>query len=195
MTKHICLYLLLFSLLTACKKGENDPLLSLQSRKSRIAGAWRVSKGKVTVDVFNTSSGYHFDGVYTIDGNTIKGTETTLTAYAQVSGNFVLDMVIDKKGSFSFNENIQASNIQAKGTWNFAGNIGDEKNKESAIFQLESVSNGSSGSHFFNHFSMTFKYRIKELRDKVLVLSSNESVYVNTKGDTQKIAAEFTFVQ
>ncbi len=31
---------------TACKKGENDPGLSLSSRKSRLVGEWTLSKGE-----------------------------------------------------------------------------------------------------------------------------------------------------
>jgi hypothetical protein len=31
----------------ACRKGENDPLLSLKSRQARLAGEWVVSSSEV----------------------------------------------------------------------------------------------------------------------------------------------------
>jgi hypothetical protein len=45
-------YLLVFGLLflfpAACKKGENDPLISLRTRKDRVAGDWRLTGGSAT---------------------------------------------------------------------------------------------------------------------------------------------------
>lgn len=33
---------------SSCKKGENDPFLSLRSRKARVTGEWKLTKGTVT---------------------------------------------------------------------------------------------------------------------------------------------------
>jgi hypothetical protein len=54
------------SVFVSCKKGENDPM-SLKSRKSRIAGEWKLTAGTET---YTSSSG-------TTTTTTWDGTNTT----------------------------------------------------------------------------------------------------------------------
>ncbi|MES2836976.1 MAG: hypothetical protein V4667_05600 [Bacteroidota bacterium] len=50
----IAVLTLAFSI-TSCKKGENDPALSLKSRKSRVAGEWNVTNYSVNSSNSSTS--------------------------------------------------------------------------------------------------------------------------------------------
>lgn len=60
MKKSFFLWGILFvtlSLLNSCKKGENDPFLSLRSRDARITGVWILSEyTRVSTDTFNGST-------------------------------------------------------------------------------------------------------------------------------------------
>ncbi len=195
MTKIIYTGLVLFGLLSACKKGPDDPSFSLRSRKARLAGEWRLKSGNITLDELDAKSGEHFDAVYTINGTSLEGTHTTLTTIASVKGTFVLDLTIDKKGRFNFKETYSGGTIEAAGDWDFNSGVGEEKNKESFTLQIDDVTSGKTSGHYFNQFGLVFKYKIKELRNDVLVINCSELVYVDQKGITQKIQAEYSFVQ
>ena len=48
--KNLLLILALVAAFTSCKKGENDPFLSLKSRKGRLAGDWIVKSATYTLN-------------------------------------------------------------------------------------------------------------------------------------------------
>ena len=50
--KNFIVFALLSVTILACKKGENDPFLSLSSRKARLAGEWKLTK----MDELNVSN-------------------------------------------------------------------------------------------------------------------------------------------
>ncbi|MFH2142767.1 MAG: hypothetical protein ABIJ97_10110 [Bacteroidota bacterium] len=54
-------------IVTSCKKGENDPFISLKSRNARLVGEWKISESTVS----NTSN-------YTYDGSTYTQTTSTV---------------------------------------------------------------------------------------------------------------------
>lgn len=45
---------------TNCRKGEEDPWLSLKSRNARITGRWHLTKLSGSHEVINTTHGYEF---------------------------------------------------------------------------------------------------------------------------------------
>lgn len=62
----------------ACKKGENDPAISLKSRKSRLVGELKLASGTVTIINAGTTTTITFNGsTATISpGGTVSYTET-----------------------------------------------------------------------------------------------------------------------
>ena len=79
--------------LSSCKKGENDPFLSLKSRKARLCGEWTVTKSEGTSSyatgialtsnsTYPKNNWYHAVITRTNNGN---NTESALTAV--ISGN------------------------------------------------------------------------------------------------------------
>ncbi len=153
---------------TACKKGENDPTLSLKSRKVRLAGEWTVAAemtDKTTITT-NTSGATTSTSNTTSDGATFteKYSQTGSFAYSTVTNGTVTSSTysIKKDGTWSSKEVIkenssttttsagtspvQSLNIvtttEKSGTWQFTGkNKGiDEKKKESVIFSTTKVS-------------------------------------------------------
>ena len=58
----VALFILATFILVGCKKGENDPLISLKTRKSRLSGEWKMSFAEYSIN----------DTTYSYDGTTLK---------------------------------------------------------------------------------------------------------------------------
>ena len=145
----------------SCKKGENDPALSLSSRTARFAGTWDVSG--YTANSRNTES----DGDYqatssTLSGNVITetwssydaGSATTVTNTSTITLNKA-QYVIEKDGSWTmeFNTTTVETNSytdfwgdditettttvatsNTTGNWSFLGKVKDSyKSKERVV--------------------------------------------------------------
>jgi hypothetical protein len=82
---------LAITLFFGCKKGENDPFLSLKSRDARITGEWELVKSDRTSSYTNTGqNSFFYSYNYIFDGTTLttiitssQGTETTTKSYAE----------------------------------------------------------------------------------------------------------------
>lgn len=143
----------------SCKKGENDPFLSLKSRKARLAGEYTIDSWMQTGTVTNT------DGDKVVSTITINGTTGTSTTVTTPDGepsttstlNITVNMAtfkIEKDGTWesTFNttstwsedgdgwivESYQFSKVETSvesGNWSFLGGQPDEfKKKERVIF-------------------------------------------------------------
>jgi hypothetical protein len=77
LTKAVLAILVVASSITACKKGEDDPGMSLKSRKGRLSQEWSVSEYKSDITDITTLNG--FSGITTFTTNT-KTTYTASTA-------------------------------------------------------------------------------------------------------------------
>lgn len=65
-----------------CKKGENDPTLSLRSRKARLVGKWVFEEGSMTL---NQNSRYSYIG----PGYTQTGSQTSISTSNFSSGSLM----------------------------------------------------------------------------------------------------------
>lgn len=173
---------------TSCRKGEDDPSVSVRTRKARLAGEWRLESGKssYTEGAYNRS--------YVFDGNNVTLQLSSLNAI-YYTGKYTLSLIIKKDGKFSFKENIAGQVLEAEGTWNFNSGVGKEKNKESVVFFIENVVKGYTDYGIFNRWSTTFAYKIKELRNKRLVIYSQGKIYSETKSDYATLTTDYVFYQ
>lgn len=145
----------------ACKKGENDPFLSLKGRKARLAGEYTIASW------FSTMSGSDsddYDESVTIDIEDGKGTVTSYYEYPGIDPvNTIRDIVItadefivDKNGTWSRIINLtttwsedgdgfimdridytRVSTLEESGTWSFLGGQAEEfKNKERVLLSV-----------------------------------------------------------
>ncbi len=141
--------------LPACKKGENDPFLSLASREARLAGDYTIDSWTSSYSTLD-SEGDKIETITVITGNagittqkvTPEGDATT-TSTRNISVQ-VGELIMDKDGSWSMTFNTTttwtddadawlvdsysytqvATSIQS-GTWAFLTGQGDDfKNKE-----------------------------------------------------------------
>jgi uncharacterized membrane protein len=143
----------------SCKKGENDPALSLSSRKARVAGEWNMTNYVANTmntesdgDWQSTSSTYA-DGVITSANswydsqNTTTTTSTSTVTVDDASWNFTKD------GTFTSTMNTTTVDVQTiagftittttvdtdsrTGNWSFAGKVKDAyKNKERMVLNV-----------------------------------------------------------
>lgn len=137
----------------SCKKGENDPFLSLSSRKSRLANDWVVTSSERTWtntytdgDVYASSESYNGSNVTTawsevVDGTpdsgvgsdviTVQKMEYTITKDGKWTS--VFDRTVKSTSDVGGLHTVQTTVITelTEGQWSFvAGNKGNYKNKE-----------------------------------------------------------------
>lgn len=146
----------------SCKKGANDPALSLKSRKARVAGEYTVSKYSNTTyntwstDPTTTVTDYAGSSSATVT-TTSNGTTTTETLPISL-----YEYTFDKDGTWSMKYNYQSKNSYStntsdvvetvdhvttnSGTWAFVGKTKDGyKNKERIqLSVLEDTDNWSN---------------------------------------------------
>lgn len=191
----ILLALVSLFLFSTCKKGEDDPFISLKSRKARIEGEWRLGEGTVTLGSTNITQALRFNQVFTLDGSRFKVTETgqNITPVTR-SGVYMLNLKCDKKGNFTLSEIFETRRFTAEGLWNFS-NTGDEKRKEGFTGVIKNISSSRVDYHLFNQGGTQFRYRIKALRDKEMVLTADLPIFLDANGFEQSFYGEFTLIQ
>lgn len=156
-----------------CKKGENDPFLSLSSRKARVAGEWNVTAGEGSnSQVFNTIT---VTETSTYDG----ATETTVTnpGNSTSTDKYTVSYTFEKDGTFS---NVYTDNdanpdevTTTTGTWNFTGGVGEMKNKSQLLLTILSIANSGGTTTYSGTEAVTLLYDIDQLKGKEMILKSN----------------------
>ncbi len=187
MPKKNTYFLVIFSFifLISCKKGEDDPAVSFLSRKARVAGEWRMTSGKAS---YTENATYSYNESYTFDGSNVKMVVTG----GIYTGKYSLQLNMEKDGSFSVSEDLAGSKFTANGVWNFSAGVGEEKKKESLIFEVNEVEQGFTYSaNLFQRQSSHFIYKIKELRNDKLVIYSSGKIYSNASGQYATLSTEY----
>src|SRR5687768_220910 len=85
---------------TTCKKGEDDPFLSLRSRTNRLAGEWRLSTGKVLITIADPKGGPKYQLTFTFSQSRYNAVDNTGSG----SGAYLLSLNIEDDGFFKFHE-------------------------------------------------------------------------------------------
>jgi len=178
----IPLYIISLCLLS-CKKGDNDPLISLQSRKARLIGEWKVSNEVITASekyldsILNINS--VFDGskkMNIIVTETPSGNKTVKdSTYYSQSLSIKKDGTYIKKIIYSNGTNLNIT----EGTWTFLGK--SEKNnlkKKEAIFLTTNKTTISNGTEtnvnvYTNLDGKTIV--IDQLKNKELIIVDDNS--------------------
>ncbi len=112
-----------------CKKGPDDPFMSIHTRKGRMTGDWTVKKGSGT-DVNGSST-----TTWTYDGTTYSSTtgSNTTTNGMTMTVSYVKDgtyKMVTTQTATGFSDAVTET-----GTWNFTGRIGDDKNKDHVVMK------------------------------------------------------------
>ena len=174
-----------FTAITGCKKGENDPFLSLKSRKARISGEWKLTDGIVTQ--------INSDGVNT-DTYVTTFTETTAT----VDGNsisYTQTLTIDKDGTYEVVIVEDGDTYTISGNWYFSGKSKDiDLKKKEAIIFSETKYVSSSGSDTYQGLYADEIILIDQLKNKELIFKGLVT-YDNIDGFTASYEYDRTFTK
>ncbi len=179
---------------SGCKKGENDPFLSLRSRKSRLEGNWVIVKEEVSETNINGSTTEIMQSVY--DGK-MKVTTTTTTVGALSTTvidtvKYTVNFDIKKDGNYKIiaaNEN-KIDIVTTEGTWLFLGKskLNDLKNKEAILLtttkQVVSSNPVANSVNYENLNGLTIvidALKNKEMMTIVEENSSNEDGLTSSK--------------
>lgn len=181
---------LLLAGFAACKKGEEDPRFSLRTRKNRLSGDWHMVSGRASITAPGMNNAYIFDG----SGMRLDVTSNKPVYYV---GTYMLWLDLKKDGKFHLKENYAGAILEADGEWNFNEGVGkDEKSKQAIIFTIKDVAQGYTyGNNLFNRFSVSFIYKIKQLKNKEIVLESAGKFYSDSKGNYVTLSTEYIFQQ
>jgi hypothetical protein len=185
-------------MLSACKKGENDPLISLRTRKARVAGEWKMKEGTLLSE--KRDRNYHlYIFRTTYSKNTWERTndyffQGTSQGQSKYSGTCKYEMSVKKDGSFKYSQTEDNVLKISYGTWSFSGSVGKHKNKDQLLVTLDSVTNNYAKTIFYKGSDLALTYTIKELRNKKMVLLSEYSFLSST--DREEITkGDYTFEQ
>lgn len=152
MMKKCLLGVILFALtMPACQKGDNDPYLSVRTRKNRLSGTWNLESynlernfGRVRSAVFDKDEAAM---VYTLDDSTF---------YVQ---KYHWEMNFDREGKFVWvtNEDILGDSLDSvaysietklKGSWEFTGgNNSPAKSQLLMLTEEQSSTRSDQGSN------------------------------------------------
>ena len=174
-----------------CKKGENDPAISLRTRKARITGDWKVSSGSGTFTSGNTTTNWIQTGA-TYSETDISGTN---------SYGLVVTYSFVKDGTFKIVTTITLPNVTGysqviteTGTWNFTGKIGEDKNKDHILLKTLSEkdvmtvnSNVQTTVNSYTGDSAPTKlYYLDQLKSKEVIITWDGTDTYNTLIKTRK---------
>ena len=113
----------------SCKKGENDPFLSLKSRDSRITGIWELTN----LDYTETDT-YSYDGttVTTTSTETYDGSLLTMVSDGDVDTySYTYTLTIEKDGTYNVYIILDGYRNEKTGNWWW---LDDKKRKTRIAF-------------------------------------------------------------
>jgi hypothetical protein len=166
---------------TGCKKGENDPFLSLHSRKGRVAGEWKVTAGSGTSTDNSGTTSWTYDGA----------TKTETQGSSSSTTNVTMDYTFEKDGTFTstevetgtFGSQTYTITTTTEGMWNFTGGVGEVKNKEQMVMTTTKVtqvsaaggSSTSSTTSYTGNSGNPMVFEIDELKNKEMIITWKSS--------------------
>jgi hypothetical protein len=180
-------FALLIGTLSECKKGEDDPFLSLRRRKARVVGDWKLTSG-----TNNVTSSSNSGTSSSSDSDTYTYTETSYALISSSTNNGVTSAYSDagvytyqidfkKDGTYSSTENIDGYVTIETGVWNFTHGVGEYKNKEQiALTQRTRLAGSSSSTYTGKEPDRTIT--LKELRNKKMVIVWDNTGSYSTTG-------------
>ena len=147
---------------SGCKKGENDPFMSLHSRKARLVGEWKLADGNIQ----SVSNGTSTLEVY--NGNTCTLTDSDTT----VTYPFTEELTFNSDGTYERVVMNDGAVETVEGYWTFGrkSKEGELKNKETVILRTLSrvyTSGGSTSTYQYEGTQCPVAvYKLDELRNK-----------------------------
>lgn len=169
--------------ITGCKKGENDPFLSLKTRKGRITGEWKLIEG--TILESETSGGSTItDEIAFINDTRIEGGSAI---------PYIETMTIERDGTYE-QEIIQNGTPHIiQGNWYFSGKSEeiDLKKKEAVVFSETAYVN-IGGTITYNGLGADRILLMDQLKNK-RVIFKGLTTGSSSSGEGASYAYDLTF--
>lgn len=176
-----------------CKKGDNDPFLTLSSRKARLSGDWKMSSMEMTQTSSDASGTDTY--VYTANGTTLTA---SLNGVAAPAFAYTFALSLDKKGAFTQTIVDGSSGTQksttTSGQWFFAGkNKALELKKREAIVFTVLSSSDKNGNDTYTGVAADDIYVIDQLKSKEMIVVVDQTAkYSDGSSSTTKATMTFT---
>ena len=159
----------------SCKKGEDDPFISIRSRDARITAKWKL------VNLESTSSGPSSTTTSVLNGSLLTVTYTS-PSYGSSSStsSYSLDLEINSDGTSSSTEILDGDISTSKSTWNWK----NDNNDKTSIYLY------GGNAYFFGG-----SYTVDRLSSKELILryESSSSSTSNSQTTTSNNKDVLTF--
>jgi hypothetical protein len=169
----------------SCKKGENDPAISLKSRKARLCGDWKLIKGNETIIYSDgTTETYTYNGTLVVHEKTGEPTETLV---------YTKQITINKDETYKTSITDDDHQYLDEGVWYFGPKSKELelKNKETVCFaQTHYVSTPSGGTTTDIHMGGTHAvgypsvWQLDRLASKEMVVLIDAVYSVNSGSRT-----------
>jgi len=160
--------ILLTGTFVACKKGDNDPFLSLRSRKDRLSGLWTVKEETVneviTIPGSTTTNNVVYDGQMAISSSVTVASGVSTTTID--TSKYSVSLEIKKTGNYEKKiVNVNLLDIEVySGTWMFLGKSKiDKLKKKEALLMTTSKAVISDGA-------VSNSYVYTDLNGKTIVI-------------------------
>ena len=197
---------------TGCKKGENDPFLSLKSRTARLSNTWKCTEMTTT----NTTTQEYGGSTYTSTSTSTYSGTSLITSTSTSSGGtttttgdttdvYTLEVTFDKSGTYTqteFEKNESTGytyekTTVTKGIWYWNGKNKDEeiKSKEMVVMETTEITETESTTvggvtttdtdtdRYTGSSSMVTRAKLDQLSGSTLVYKS-EGSYDNVDTDS-----------
>lgn len=157
MNKYLILTLLTITII-GCKRGENDPLISLKSRTSRLTGSWKLNSASISLihNTNNEGSANASHNTESFDGNIWN--QTQITTYNDQpaitetqSWSYSKEYIINKDGTYTYKIINDDEIHEGEGSWTW---IDQGANKAGILIEGET-------------------YLIDQLKNNEMILTSN----------------------
>ncbi len=182
----------------SCRKGAEDPAISLRSRKARLVGEWKLTEGNDT----STNGSFTSYTAYT------ETTETVSTGSGSAMSNpYEEKMTFNADGTFEiYEKTTNASSgsydvMTTTGTWDFNSGVGEETKMAKVILtptNVEEVSTSGSSitttNYAYVNNALVFTIDLVRLSNKELkVYSIDNSVSTGTSTSSSTSVSHKTY--
>ena len=176
--KQFILISFVFLTLLGCRKGENDPLFSLRTRKARITGVWKLQSGTYSYDSPGT---YNLEVEYDGANATERLNGTVKNSYP-----FTISFTINKDFTFERVTDENRFRKIEKGSWFFNKKSKklDLKNKEAIVLSISSIESSGKTTTFGGARADEILI-IDMLKNDELIFKA-ENTFTSSKIETEK---------
>jgi len=170
-TKLLVIALVIASALVfdACKKGANDPFLSMKSRTARLKGEWKLMSGTITTNVTGAQESIEtYDGIYVV--TSVNGTQVNSEAYTD-------NITFNKNGTYTRIGVRDLVSFDEEGAWAWINKCKQAslKNKEAMGLSATKYTDSNGSNTADAGFYVAGIWMLDELSSKKMVVIINGS--------------------